>query len=313
MVKLHDIAIKAGVSVSAVSRTFTPNCSVSAEKRAKIIAAAKQLGYSRLPADAPNDPVKRIVLDLDAATLSAYPHLFSLLNEIGKKRGIEWILAPQMPSVAFSGLLRIGGASDKALPAHTEGLVSVHCLPETLSATGAVVGMDYRQVGEQAALILLAAGFESFAFVGAGLEEPLSQECYSGFSAVFDRAAQLDWAQIHAKTHTLAAAKEVIGKQIAKKTLARAYFCCSSALAIGTYVTLLEHGIKIPEQCAILHLGNSAEVAESGFCLSTLQTPIENIVQSGIAHLCDLIAEPKSAREQRRLPALLMDRGSLSR
>jgi DNA-binding LacI/PurR family transcriptional regulator len=41
----HDVARAAGVSQSAVSRAFTPGASVAAGTRAKILAAAKKLGY----------------------------------------------------------------------------------------------------------------------------------------------------------------------------------------------------------------------------------------------------------------------------
>lgn len=47
-----DVARRAGVSQSAVSRAFTPGASVSAEMRRRIAAAAAELGYrpSRIPA-----------------------------------------------------------------------------------------------------------------------------------------------------------------------------------------------------------------------------------------------------------------------
>ena len=41
----HDVARHAGVSRAAVSRTFTPNASVSEETRQKVIKAANELGY----------------------------------------------------------------------------------------------------------------------------------------------------------------------------------------------------------------------------------------------------------------------------
>lgn len=41
----HDVARHAGVSRAAVSRTFTPDASVSAETREKVHKAAKELGY----------------------------------------------------------------------------------------------------------------------------------------------------------------------------------------------------------------------------------------------------------------------------
>ncbi|EJL93195.1 LacI family DNA-binding transcriptional regulator [Pantoea sp. GM01] len=44
-VKAEDVARLAGVSRSAVSRTFTPGASVAEKTRAKVIRAAEQLGY----------------------------------------------------------------------------------------------------------------------------------------------------------------------------------------------------------------------------------------------------------------------------
>ncbi len=40
-----DVARLAGVSQSSVSRVFSPNANVSEEKRERILAAARQLGY----------------------------------------------------------------------------------------------------------------------------------------------------------------------------------------------------------------------------------------------------------------------------
>jgi DNA-binding LacI/PurR family transcriptional regulator len=44
-VTLRDVARAAGVSASAVSRTYTPGASVAPETRARVIAAAERLGY----------------------------------------------------------------------------------------------------------------------------------------------------------------------------------------------------------------------------------------------------------------------------
>ena len=44
-VSAKDVAELAGVSRTAVSRSFTPGASVSAETRAKVQVAAEQLGY----------------------------------------------------------------------------------------------------------------------------------------------------------------------------------------------------------------------------------------------------------------------------
>src|ERR1051325_4488054 len=44
-VSAQEVAERAGVSRSAVSRTFTPGASVSPETRRKVLEAAEELGY----------------------------------------------------------------------------------------------------------------------------------------------------------------------------------------------------------------------------------------------------------------------------
>jgi len=44
-VSAQEVAERAGVSRSAVSRTFTPGASVSAETRERVLQAAEELGY----------------------------------------------------------------------------------------------------------------------------------------------------------------------------------------------------------------------------------------------------------------------------
>ena len=44
-VSAQEVARRAGVSRSAVSRTFTPGASVSAETRQRVLKAAEELGY----------------------------------------------------------------------------------------------------------------------------------------------------------------------------------------------------------------------------------------------------------------------------
>ncbi len=44
-IKAEDVARLAGVSRSAVSRTFTPGASVSEKTRQKVLSAAETLGY----------------------------------------------------------------------------------------------------------------------------------------------------------------------------------------------------------------------------------------------------------------------------
>ena len=45
MITARSVALRAGVSVSAVSRAFRPNSSLAPDKHERILAAARELGY----------------------------------------------------------------------------------------------------------------------------------------------------------------------------------------------------------------------------------------------------------------------------
>ncbi|MBN9336184.1 LacI family DNA-binding transcriptional regulator, partial [Devosia sp.] len=89
-----DVAKLAGVSRSAVSRTFTPNTYVSAETRAKVMAAAEMLGYrpnaiARSLSKRSSGLVGVVCSDLNNPF---YAQLLELLSGALQKRGLGILL-----------------------------------------------------------------------------------------------------------------------------------------------------------------------------------------------------------------------------
>ena len=76
-----DVARVANVSQSAVSRTFTPGASVSAETRSKVLLAAEALGYrpNRLPGMLQRDSTGMVALVVGGLT---NPYYAVVLDEI---------------------------------------------------------------------------------------------------------------------------------------------------------------------------------------------------------------------------------------
>ena len=83
-----QVADHAGVSQSAVSRTFTPGASISPKTRAKVLAAAKELGYR------PNAIARSLITSrsrIIAVVMAYLENLFypDVLEELGRRLSAE--------------------------------------------------------------------------------------------------------------------------------------------------------------------------------------------------------------------------------
>lgn len=90
----YDVAKRAGVSQSAVSRCYKPGASVAPATRARILAAAEELGY------APNAIAQGLITRrsnmvavlISSLTNMVYPEVLSHLTERLSERGIRLLL-----------------------------------------------------------------------------------------------------------------------------------------------------------------------------------------------------------------------------
>jgi DNA-binding LacI/PurR family transcriptional regulator len=99
-----QVAQRAGVSQSAVSRSFTPGASISPETRAKVLAAAKELGYR------PNAIARSLITNrsrIVAVVMAYLDNLFypDVLEQLGRLLAKE-----DYRLLLFTGLA--GGDSD---------------------------------------------------------------------------------------------------------------------------------------------------------------------------------------------------------
>ena len=90
----HDVAKRAGVSQSAVSRCFTPGASVAPQTRAKVLRAASELNYrpnvhARNLITGRSSIIGVVVAHLDNLF---YPRFLQLLTERLQARGLQVLL-----------------------------------------------------------------------------------------------------------------------------------------------------------------------------------------------------------------------------
>ena len=195
---LKDVAQRAGVSRSAVSRTFTEGASVSAKTRAKVEKAAIELGYSpnALASSLTTGRTKLIGLVSNNFHNPLFLEVFDLFTRGLQARGLRPLLVnlshetDPANSVRMLRQYSVDGvivASSTLQPSFAEafrdaGVPVVHSFGRyTTSPHVHVVGIDNIACGRMAAEALIARGHVSVAFLGGPENATSTQDRARGF------------------------------------------------------------------------------------------------------------------------------------
>lgn len=199
-VPLKDVAARAGVSRSAVSRTFTEGASVSARTRAKVLKAAGELGYSPnllarglmtrstgligLISNNFRNPAFREIFDLCTRGLQdrgLRPLLVNLAEEDDPARSVALLRQYSVDGVIVaSSTLPVGFARAFA----NAGIPVVHAFGRATAAPEVhVVGIDKVHAGRLAAAELIGRGYRRIGFMGGPEAATTTRDRQEGFFA----------------------------------------------------------------------------------------------------------------------------------
>ena len=191
-VTAREVAELAGVSISAVSRTFTAGASVSALTRQKVMAATQSLGYhpNVLARSLMTGRTELIALISNAFDNPLFMEIFDLFTRRLQQRGRRPLLANlsggTRTDVALEMLLKysVDGVivASSTLPARFTDECAEAGMPVVQAfgrvgdaASGSIVGCDNLQGGRLAGGMLRQRGYRSVAFLG-GPEAATSTE-----------------------------------------------------------------------------------------------------------------------------------------
>ncbi|HEY5894755.1 MAG TPA: LacI family DNA-binding transcriptional regulator [Chthoniobacterales bacterium] len=325
-----DVARLAGVSQSAVSRTYKPGGSVSEETRRKVLEAAEKLEYR--PSMIPRimlthrsnliaiviggmyNPFYATVLERLTAKLQETGHQV-LLVHVESGHSLDAII-PRLASyrvdaiVSALAILSPKSADDLArlkipvvsfnTPVKNEWVSSVSCD----NANGA------RQVAD----LFIKLGGRSFGYIGGPSESPANQERLSGFR---ERLAERDITEVAVVGGDF---RYEDGFEIAIEMFSRpnppdAIFCANDLLAIGALDALRKKvGLRVPEDVLVAGFDDIPEASWTAYDLTTLVQDAPRMVDEALRILRASLAANASVGEVRIvIPAKLVERGTTRR
>ena len=197
-VTLKDVALRAGVSRSAVSRTFTEGASVSAKTRAKVERAAEELGYqpNALASSLTTGRTKLIGLVSNNFHNPVFLEVFDKCTRGLQEQGLRPLLVnlteESDPTQAVR-LLRQYSVDGVIVASSTlpEGFASafraarlpvVHTFARLRPSPDVhVVGIDNVECGRMAARELVKRGYRKVGFLGGPISATSTQDRYQGF------------------------------------------------------------------------------------------------------------------------------------
>ncbi|MEL6420487.1 MAG: LacI family DNA-binding transcriptional regulator, partial [Pseudomonadota bacterium] len=199
-VTLKDVAEKAGVSRSAVSRTFTEGASVSLKTRRKVEKAAQELGYhpNALASSLTTGRTKLIGLISNNFHNPLFLEVFDLFTRSLQDRGLRPLLVNLTDETNPANSVRLlrqysvdgvivasSTLSPEFAKAFRDARVPVvHSFGRFASAPSVhVVGIDNVACGRMAAQTLVARGYTRVGFLGGPDSATSTQDRLVGFLA----------------------------------------------------------------------------------------------------------------------------------
>lgn len=327
-ITLGDVANRAGVSRSAVSRTFTDGASVSQKTREKVEKAANELGYtpSALASALSTGRTKLIGLVSNNFSNPLFLQVFDLFTSMLQDRGLQPLLvnlsgepSPEQ-SVRMLQQYSVDGvivASSTLSPEFAEafknaGLPVVHSFGRWSSSPKInVVGIDNVSGGRMAAQTLVAHGYTHIGLLGGPESATSTFDRRKGFLEVVRESPNVRFTESFADRYSFDAGRTEMQRILETGNLADAYFCGDDVLSIGAISALNDAGLSVPEDVGIIGLNNMDIAGWENIALTTIHQPLKEIIQSSVELVMSVIDDPDRHPEARIFPLTLIERSTL--
>jgi len=321
-----DVARLAGVSQAAVSRTFTPGASVSADTRAKVLAAAQQLGYR--PNVIARSLIKHSTNIIGIVIVRFWnPFYWRVFKEFTQKLQdlgywtlllnashdqevedtLPMALQYQVDGIIITSATLSSRMADECVRTGTPVILFNRYV---LGTRAHAVCCDNVSAARMVADALLDGGHERLAYIAGEAGSSTNRDREQGFTQRLQERGYTSWLCESGNEYTYES-----GYAAAKRLLQRddppdAIFCFSDLIAMGTLDLARELGVKVPEDLSIIGFDDIAMAGWPSYSLTTVRQPIGRMVDTAIETLMTAIETPDIETVMKWIPAELVKRTS---
>lgn len=330
MIRLKDIAERAGVSVMTVSKALRDAPDVSATTRARVRLLAQQLGYvpdssaqglrtrhtkllGLVISSLANPIFSRIVLAIEerAHELGYDLLLAYTMNKTDREEeAIRRMLSRRVDGLFLSPVYRIASevrVYQELKQRNTPTVILGHLAPFCSHFVN--VETDDLQAGYQVTHHLLAQGHRRIAFLAGPPGTPWTQERFEGYRRALRGIGQdVDDRLVFHAGRNLEEGARAATQMINERTEATAIQSINDLVAVGCAEVLLRQQIHIPRDLSITGFGNTLISEYFQVPLTTVGQPKYRLGAAAVDCMLQLLGGRPT--EPKRIPAELVIRAS---
>lgn len=324
-----DVARRAGVSRSAVSRTFTEGASVAPDTRAKVLAAAQELGYqvnmlARSMIQRQSNLVGVVVAGFDNPFLTsllgplthhlAQRQLAPLLMDASEPQDLARILRHLLQYRIAGAILTSGAPPIELAQEYLRLRTPVTMINRESDLEGVdVVSSDNRRGGALAAHALRQAGAAKLFFLDVAAATYSMRERSEGFARAL--APEVRQGAVALRHGHAPGPGYAGGFETARHLLADAVsrpdgvFCVNDALACGLIDGARQlFGLRVPQDLCVVGFDDIPMAAQSAYGLTTIRQDVDGLARHAVACLSERMGAPDMPSRRHQLPVHLVER-----
>ena len=324
---VREIAKRAGVSASTVSRVLNSSAPVSSAAKAKVINALQAYEGTQVSGAQTGQTIGIIMPITPATELSNHPSMFTIISsfvEYLSRHGVAntTLVYDDLNNTAEAllrdpkdGYLIIGTSEDQEKDLlevlGKKEIPSILVNRRVSSDHASCINFEEWNISAEAVEYLIRLGHRKIAFVGGNKNFQNTKRRFSGYERAM-RQANLTIAEqyIFFGEYSESFGYQVGAKLFSLEDRPTAGFFASDTIAIGCMRYLTEHGLQLPADFAVIGFGNIEACQYVVPTLSTISQPDRDLGTIAAVTLLQMMNMPVITNQQILLKTNLVIRDS---
>jgi DNA-binding LacI/PurR family transcriptional regulator len=323
-ISIEDVARRANVSITTVSRVINKVPSVSKKNQAKVEEAVAALKYK------PDVSAQRLARGLNNAVglvMPGYAGIFHSFYAIELIRGVGHacetlqldmifhitngsnpLNTNSVGGIIFADIIENRRQVEAALEAKIPCLV-INNVVHDLEVN--YIGIDNVTGGKIAADYLLSLGHRRIAMVTGNLQTQSGAHRLEGFKQTIEKQKMvLDPHTIVEGDYSRRSARLAAEKILSLSPRPTAIFASSDDMALEIIAVVLERGLRVPEDISVIGFDDNPSCLFGPVALTTVKQPLFQMAEYAVQHLNNIVAGKRKSLVQMVLPPQLIVRDS---
>ena len=267
---LRDVSELSGVSEMTVSRGLRNRGEVSEATRAKVLAAAKELGYvpNKIAGALASNRVNLVAVIIPSLSNMVFPEVLTGINQVLEDTELQPVVGVtdylpekeekvlyEMLSWRPSGVIIAGLEHSDASRAmlRAAGIPVVEIMDTDGKPVDAMVGISHRRAGREMAKAIVKAGYEHIGFMGTKMPlDHRARKRFEGFTEMLAKnGLEIEDRDFYSGGSALAKGREMTQAMLERTPELDFLYYSNDLIGAGGLLYLLDQGIDVPGQIGL--------------------------------------------------------------